>query len=52
MLYSVMGDNRPESGDSRSFGPVPRVNLLGVVVLRYWPIPDVRVMVDADKLGR
>ena len=33
----VMGDNRPESGDSRSFGPVPMDRMLGVVVLRYFP---------------
>jgi signal peptidase I len=40
----VMGDNRPESGDSRSFGPVPRANLLGVVVLRYWPPDNLSVL--------
>ncbi len=33
----VMGDNRPESGDSRSFGPIPMDRMLGVVVLRYFP---------------
>lgn len=42
----VMGDNRPASGDSRSFGPVLRSSLLGVVVLRYWPLTDLRLMVD------
>lgn len=33
----VMGDNRPESGDSRSFGSVPMDRLLGIVMLRYFP---------------
>jgi signal peptidase I len=42
----AMGDNRPESGDSRAFGPVPRANLLGVVVLRYWPFTEFRVLMD------
>ncbi len=40
----VLGDNRPSSSDSRVFGPVPRSNLLGVAVLRYWPPTAVRLM--------
>ncbi len=40
----VMGDNRPQSGDSRMFGPVPRSNLIGVAVLRYWPLSDLSLM--------
>jgi signal peptidase I len=33
----VMGDNRPSSGDSRHFGPVPEDLVIGVVTHIYWP---------------
>jgi signal peptidase I len=36
--YYMMGDNRPQSGDSRSFGPVAEDEIIGRVVLRYWPL--------------
>ncbi len=42
----VMGDNRPMSGDSREFGPVPMSNLLGVAILRYWPPKDFALLLD------
>lgn len=32
--FFVMGDNRPRSIDSRSYGPVSRQDILGLVVLR------------------
>ena len=34
----VMGDNRDESMDSRTFGCIPLEKVEGKVLLRYWPI--------------
>ena len=36
--YFVMGDQRENSQDSRSFGPVKESLMLGRVWLRYWPL--------------
>ncbi|MCF7906962.1 signal peptidase I [Patescibacteria group bacterium] len=35
--YYLLGDNRSMSMDSRSFGPVPRERITGLVFLRGWP---------------
>ncbi len=36
--YFMMGDNRAESCDSRSWGSVPRGKLIGTVFFVYWPL--------------
>ena len=36
--YYVMGDNRPFSLDSRSFGPVARHDIVGRTAVRAWPL--------------
>ncbi len=35
--YFLLGDNRTESCDSRTWGTVPRNDLVGPVTLTYWP---------------
>src|SRR5919206_1445946 len=35
--YFMVGDNRPDSCDSRSWGAVPRSDLIGPVIFTYWP---------------
>ena len=35
--YYMMGDNRPDSLDSRYWGPVPRSWLIGEAFFTYWP---------------
>jgi signal peptidase I len=34
----VLGDNRSFSSDSRTFGSVPVPNIIGKVILRFWPV--------------
>lgn len=36
--YFFMGDNRNNSNDSRSFGPIHRERIVGQAIFRYWPI--------------
>ncbi len=37
--YYMMGDNRPDSEDSRFWGPVPKAWIIGEAFMTYWP-PD------------
>jgi len=39
--YLVLGDNRGSSYDSRCWGIVPRDNIIGRAVIRFWPLNTV-----------
>jgi signal peptidase I len=36
--YFFVGDDRPHSCDSRMWGSVPRRNLIGPILVTYWPL--------------
>ncbi len=42
--YFVLGDNSASSRDSRFWGFVPKKNLLGKVILIYWPLHRMKII--------
>jgi signal peptidase I len=49
--YFMLGDNRPNSCDSRVWGPVPRSALIGPVFAIYWPPSRIDIGVGATILA-
>ena len=49
--YFVMGDNRPDSQDSRFFGPINRELIVGRAFLRYFPLDRITVFHAPDYPG-
>jgi signal peptidase I len=48
--YFVLGDNRSNSFDSHSFGPIKRTLIVGQAWFRYWPLSDVG-FIDHPRYG-
>ncbi len=42
--FFMMGDNRSASADSRVWGCEPRVDMIGIARLRYWPFDRIGIL--------
>lgn len=47
----VLGDNRADSADSHVWGFVPYANLIGKVLMVYWPLNHIRIVTHADLMA-
>lgn len=53
-FYAILGDNRPQSLDSRysALGFVPKSNLIGKVIFRFWPPESITYIGTAQDTSR
>jgi signal peptidase I len=47
----VLGDNRADSADSHVWGFVPTSNLVGKVLMVYWPLDHIHIVTHADLMA-
>lgn len=47
--YFMMGDNRPNSADSRIWGFLPKDRIIGRAVLLFWPLNRINLLTNSSK---